>query len=198
METRNVTRRQTKVLVHDIRLAILDELKENGYAGVTFEGVARRARTSKPVLYRRYSSRAHMSLDAWTWSSPVKMPKRSKGSLRADLIAILEALQEYNKAAGAAAFRRMIAEADDDLMKEMTEMTAENSRDAIRMALQAAYERGEISGNTLAAPLEFLPIVLFRHDVFFRRPPYDKKATEALVDEILLPVFGALVTPAPR
>ena len=35
-----------------------------------------------------------MALDAWTWSSPVKMPKRSKGSLRADLIAILEALKQ--------------------------------------------------------------------------------------------------------
>ena len=144
MEERQVARRTTKDLVRDIRLAILEELKENGYPGVTFEGVARRARTSKPVIYRRYSSRAHMALDAWTWNSPVKMPKRSKGSLRKDLIAILEALQTYNKQAGVAAFRRMIAEADDDLMKQMTETTAEMSREAVQMALAAARVRGEI------------------------------------------------------
>ncbi|NLC97983.1 MAG: TetR/AcrR family transcriptional regulator [Actinomycetales bacterium] len=192
MEERQVARRTTKDLVRDIRLAILEELKENGYPGVTFEGVARRARTSKPVIYRRYSSRAHMALDAWTWNSPVKMPKRSKGSLRKDLIAILEALQTYNKQAGVAAFRRMIAEADDDLMKQMTETTAEMSREAVQMALAAARVRGEIGDVPLGRALELLPIILFRHDVFFRRPSYEPKATEALVDDVLLPVMTAL------
>lgn len=192
MEDKQVVRRGTEVLVRDIRLAILEELHENGYPGVTFEGVARRARTSKPVIYRRYSSRAHMALDAWTWNSPVSMPKRTKGTLRKDLIAILEALQSYNKKAGAAAFRRMIAEADDDLMKQMTETTAEMSREAVQMALVAARLRGEIGEAPLGRALELLPIILFRHDVFFRRPPYESKATEALVDEILLPVMTAL------
>jgi AcrR family transcriptional regulator len=37
-----------------IRAATRAELADYGYAGVTFEGVARRAQTSKPVLYRRY------------------------------------------------------------------------------------------------------------------------------------------------
>ena len=133
-----------------------------------------------------------MALDAWTWNSPVKMPKRSKGSLRKDLIAILEALQTYNKQAGVAAFRRMIAEADDDLMKQMTETTAEMSREAVQMALAAARVRGEIGDVPLGRALELLPIILFRHDVFFRRPSYEPKATEALVDDVLLPLFTAL------
>lgn len=196
MEERQVVRRATKELVRDIRLAILEELQENGYPGVTFEGVARRAHTSKPVIYRRYSSRAHMALDAWTWNSPVKMPKRSKGSLRKDLIAVLEALQSYNKQAGVAAFRRMIAEADDDLMKQMTETTAEMSREAVQMALEAAKLRGEIGDVPLGRALELLPIILFRHDVFFRRPSYEPAATEALVDDILLPVMTALTSTA--
>lgn len=194
MAEKQVVRRGSKVLVRDIRLAILEELQENGYPGVTFEGVARRAHTSKPVIYRRYSSRAHMALDAWTWASPVKMPKRSRGDLRKDLIAILEALQSYNKRAGAAAFRRMIAEADDDLMKHMTESTAEVSREAVRMALTAAQERGELGSRSLAEPLELLPIILFRHDVFFRRPPYEPSATEALVDDVLVPIFTAMMS----
>ncbi len=192
MESRNVARRTTQDLVHDIRFAILDELRENGYPGVTFEGVARRARTSKPVIYRRYRSRAHMALDAWTWDSPVNMPKRSRGSLRKDLIAILEALQDYNKKAGVAAFRRMIAEADDELMKDMTESTAEVSRAAVKMALEAAHERGEIRLKSLRPELELLPIVMFRHDIFFRRPSYDSKATAATVDDVLLPIIHAL------
>ncbi len=58
------TRRRDETLISAIRDATYAELEEHGYSGVTFEGVASRAKTSKPVLYRRYRSRAHMVTDA--------------------------------------------------------------------------------------------------------------------------------------
>lgn len=191
MDKQRAARRRTVDLVRDIRQAILDELRENGYDGVTFEGVARRAKTSKPVIYRRYRSRAHMALDAWTWSSPLTMPSRTTGSLRGDLIAVMESLQEYNRRAGAPAFRRMIAEADDALMLEMTESTADTAREAVRHFLAAARDRGEIGEGSVSSEFADLPIILFRHDVFFRRPPYSQEATEQHVDNLLLPIIEA-------
>jgi len=44
--------------------AAWDELGEIGYAGFTVDAVARRAGTSRPVLYRRWPSRARLVLAA--------------------------------------------------------------------------------------------------------------------------------------
>ncbi|WP_141871564.1 TetR/AcrR family transcriptional regulator [Microbacterium saperdae] len=77
-----------------IRAATIAELTEHGYAGVSFEGVARRAQTSKPVLYRRYSSRAHLVVDAWSDRAPLTLPALGSGSLRGDLIGGCEAVSE--------------------------------------------------------------------------------------------------------
>lgn len=44
--------------------ATLDILDEHGYSGVTFEAVARRAGTSRPAIYRRWSGRPALVLDA--------------------------------------------------------------------------------------------------------------------------------------
>lgn len=42
----------------------LDILDEQGYSGVSLEAVARRANTSRPAIYRRWSGRAPLVLDA--------------------------------------------------------------------------------------------------------------------------------------
>ena len=53
-----------------IRDATYAELKEHGYSGVTFEGVARRAKTSKPVLYRRWADRRALLRDVVALTGP--------------------------------------------------------------------------------------------------------------------------------
>ena len=45
-----------------ITTAVLDELREVGFAGLTFESVARRAELSKAVLYRRHPTRVSLAL----------------------------------------------------------------------------------------------------------------------------------------
>ena len=47
------TRRSGEELREAILDAVLCELFDRGYAGLTFDGVAHRAHTSKPVIYRR-------------------------------------------------------------------------------------------------------------------------------------------------
>ncbi|MFD0478308.1 TetR/AcrR family transcriptional regulator [Nonomuraea thailandensis] len=56
-----MTARRRQVEVDQAILeAAYGELLDRGYAGVTYDGVARRAETSKPVLYRRYPTRASL------------------------------------------------------------------------------------------------------------------------------------------
>jgi AcrR family transcriptional regulator len=59
---------------------------------VTFEGVARRAKTSKPVLYRRHRSRAHMVVDALLAVPRQPVPACGTPSLREDMLALLDAM----------------------------------------------------------------------------------------------------------
>ena len=65
-----MTKRTAPVRRHgaDLEGALLDaawqQIMEQGLDGSTFEGVANRARTSRPVLYRRWSTREEMAVAA--------------------------------------------------------------------------------------------------------------------------------------
>ena len=99
-----------------IRDATRAELAESGYAGVTFEGIARRVRTSKPVLYRRYRSRAHMVVDALPGLGLSSEDIPTTQSLRDDLLALFGAVLDNFHVIGIETYRSLIADADEELL----------------------------------------------------------------------------------
>ena len=79
--------------------AILDaawaELVERGYPGLTLEGVARRADTSRPVLHRRWPSRtalATAALGRHLAQNPIVVP--DLGSVRDEICLLLRRLSD--------------------------------------------------------------------------------------------------------
>ncbi|WP_211763301.1 TetR/AcrR family transcriptional regulator [Kutzneria sp. CA-103260] len=64
------SRRRGPELEHALYEAALAELVEVGYGRLTMEGVAARARTGKAAVYRRWSSRQALVLDAVRHSMP--------------------------------------------------------------------------------------------------------------------------------
>lgn len=58
------SRRRGAVLEHALCLAAVAELAEVGYAGLTMEGVAARAKTGKAAVYRRWPNKHALTLDA--------------------------------------------------------------------------------------------------------------------------------------
>ena len=64
------SRRRGQELEHALYQAALAELVEVGYARLTMEGVAARARTGKAAVYRRWSSRQALVLDAVRHAMP--------------------------------------------------------------------------------------------------------------------------------
>ena len=68
---RGTTRRRGHVLEQAIYEAAMAELGERGYAQLSMEGVASRARTGKAALYRRWSSKRDLILDALTHALPI-------------------------------------------------------------------------------------------------------------------------------
>lgn len=79
--------------------AILDaawaELVERGYPGLTLEGVAKRAGTSRPVLHRRWPSRtalATAALGRHIAQHPIVVP--DLGSVRDEICLLLRRMSE--------------------------------------------------------------------------------------------------------
>src|SRR5262245_16865765 len=84
------TRRRGAELEEALLEAAWQELVAVGYARFTIEGVAARAGTSRPVLYRRWPDRSERAVAAvrhFGRSEPIPMP--DTGSVRDDLVTLL-------------------------------------------------------------------------------------------------------------
>lgn len=189
MSEERLTRRRGAELTAAIRDATVAELAEYGYAGVSFEGVARRAHTSKPVLYRRYHLRAHLVIDAWTALAPLELPVRGTGTLRTDLIGVLGAINDRFQRVGVDAFRRVIAEADDDLLEQITTFTWTAAKDTVGRVLREARDRGDLGDEPIPERVLLLPLVLLRHELFFARGALTTDALAEMVDQVCVPLL---------
>src|SRR5689334_13609153 len=92
---RGKTRRRGTVLETAIFKIVLRELAETGYVDFSIERVAAKARTSKPVIYRRWPSRAKLVYAALRASQPLYSSQApDTGTVRGDLMVILRRISE--------------------------------------------------------------------------------------------------------
>ncbi|WP_329343594.1 TetR/AcrR family transcriptional regulator [Streptomyces sp. NBC_01352] len=167
--------------------AAFDELRKHGYARVTFEGVARRAGTSKPVVYRRYSTRATLVLAALRAYFTDTAPAPCTGTLRTDLIACLEAAQARAAQVGEETYRALLGEADAELLDALAALIEGATADLERDIIAPARARGELGPNPLPADVLALPAIMLRDRVLFGRTTGNEAAE--IVDRVCLPVF---------
>src|ERR1700739_1021057 len=175
-----------------IREATRAELADHGYPGVTFEGVARRAKTSKPVLYRRYRSRAHMVVDALLVLPRQPPPASGAPSLRGDLLRLLDAIMARLDRIGIDPYRSLIADADDELLDTITVQLAELADQTITRALSDARDRGEIGSAKIPDRAAIALAALVRNEVFFARNPVGQGALIDILDNVYLPLIDAV------
>jgi len=187
------TRRRAGELAEAIRAATLAELADHGYAGVTYEGVARRARTSKPVLYRRYRSRGQMVLDAVVTHGTDEIAHIDTGSLRGDLIALLEQIAARVQHVGIEAYHGIIGESGGSFADTVAELDGGTSQ-KMRKILDTARARGEIGPGPLPSRVVLLPVVMLRHDALFRHL-FDPASVTDMIDSVYLPLVKAVSTP---
>ena len=166
------------------------ELLDHGYSGVTFEGVARRAKTGKPVLYRRYSSRAQMVTDALPTlrTPPAAVPSQN---LRDDIVTMVESLSNQWHEIGTDTYRSLIAESDDATLQTFQTKVAAQTDHTIRRALEAARDRGEIGPAEISDRVAHSILALMRNELLFARNPIQSSTVAELVDDIYLPAIDA-------
>ena len=141
-------RRRGEELDTAIRAAVLGLLAEHGPAGVTMEAVASAARTSKPVLYRRWADRASLLRGTLLGIATAAIPDEDTGSYRTDMLAILRGWAALFTGPEAPVLRAAIAAAAHD-----PELTAALQNDVIgwrKKEMAALLSRGISRGEVRA------------------------------------------------
>jgi len=190
-----------------LEAALLDaawaELVDVGYTALTYEGVARRAGTSRPVVYRRWRTKPELvlaTLGRYYALHPIAIP--DTGSLRGDLIAVLTEASAQRTGLITVLTLRLggyFEETGTTLADLRAELLARafdaapperRGRPFIRVVLEQAAARGEIDLARITPRIESLPFDLVRNEMFVSNGPVKPAAIESIVDEIFLPLIS--------
>ena len=131
--------------------AAAEVLAERGLAGMSIEEVASRAGVGKTTIYRRWTSRGTLALDAFLAEFQGQQPLPDTGSLHDDLLAALRAwIRSVTETSAGPILASLIAEAQRDpgLGASWRERVVEPLRDQHKIMLDRAVARGEIPAET--------------------------------------------------
>ncbi|MGW2142999.1 TetR/AcrR family transcriptional regulator [Nonomuraea bangladeshensis] len=188
---RKLPRRRGEALNAAIHRATLDELAESGYAGLTMERVAERAKTGKASLYRRWPSRLELVAEAVRTVLPTPESVPDTGELRGDLIAMLgQAARALSGPAGEA-LRGLLGEAlsSGSQLGAMRRTSQGMARKAMEEVVRRAVERGEVDPGVVTPRRLDAGHALLRHHFLFDGTPVPDELVVQIVDEVLVPLL---------
>jgi AcrR family transcriptional regulator len=186
-------RRRGEELEAALLEAAWDELLEVGFAKLTMESVAARAKTGVAVLYRRWPNKDDLVMAAiqhYGKTRPVEIP--NTGSLRGDLLAFLAGVNDARSSfvvAVPAIFAGLLSS---------TGLTPEEVRARIlgdrplwsNEIYRRAQERGEIDLDTVPPAVLSMPFDLMRLDLLMTLKPVPADRLTAIVDDLFLPLIA--------
>jgi AcrR family transcriptional regulator len=184
----------------EILRIVLEVMEEAGVDGVTFEDVARRAQASKKTLYRRWATKQEMIVAAIKAGPAAgnKPEPIDTGSLRGDLLALLERLEATIDAGGPISLTLLQAGLrDPDLCEHIEESAGPTGARLTDTVLHSAIARGELPDTAdrfayeeiAAAVLILRKLNGLTTDAVYR---------EALVDSTLIPALRSGVAAGQR
>ena len=171
--------RRTRACVHQ---AALDLLAEVGFAGLSIESVAARAEVARTTIYRNWSSKAELVIDAFGSLSETH-EQEPTGDLRADLVSLISRLaDDLPEARWASVMASLVAAAEHDpeLAIEKKKLMLERQR-----PLRSLLESGVASGAIDPAYDSETVISLLAGPLFYRRLMTDEHLDAAFAERIV-------------
>jgi AcrR family transcriptional regulator len=189
-------RRRGQALEDALLDAAWEELVAVGYARFTIEGVAARAGTSRPVIYRRWPVRADLAIAAvqhYGRRVPVAVP--DTGSVRDDLVSLMRDAST-NRSELAALFSVQMGEYFSETGRTPADLRKELLSDrpqpyGLELILRRGVERGELDPVRLTPRVASLPVDLLRHELLMTLQPVPEETIVEIVDDIFLPLVRA-------
>lgn len=168
--------------------AAAELLAERGLGGMSIEEVAARAGVGKTTIYRRWTSRGTLALDAFLTEFQGQQPLPDTGSLRGDLLAALRAwIRSVTRTSAGPILAGLIAEAqrDPELAVAWRERVVGRLRDQHKIMLDRAVERGEISARTDYEVVLDLVFGAAYHRLLHGHQPLTDKFANRVVDIVV-------------
>jgi len=177
----------------EILEATIDVLAEAGYDGMTIDMVAARARAGKATLYRRWSSKEELVLEAvGCLKRPEAVPPPDTGTLRGDLVALVkphsmeDGERKLQVMAGVVSMLSRAPQLADAVHQALVAPRAELNRVLMRRAI----ERGEIAPDVDIDTISMITPAMVAYRVLLLRKPVDRAFLVGLIDDVLLPAVG--------
>jgi AcrR family transcriptional regulator len=189
-------RRRGEALVNAILEATIEELGEHGYAALTMEGVAERAKASKASLYRRWTSRSALVMDAVYHLLPNPSDIPDTGELRGDLLILLRQTARTLSGPAGEALRGLLGEAlpYPEHAVEIRSRSQGMGRKMMAEVARRAVARGEIAAEAAVGPRLEVGQALLRNHFLFHHEPIGDEVILEIVDTVLLPLFHTVPT----
>jgi AcrR family transcriptional regulator len=186
-------RRRGEELEAALLEAAWQELVEAGFARLTMESVAARAKTGVAVLYRRWPNKDDLVIAAirhYGTMHPVDVP--DTGSLRGDMIALLNSFNSTRVSFAAimsAVFSGLQASTGLAPAQVREKVLADRPLQPAQIFARA-HERGEIDLDRIPPAVLTMPIDLVRQDMLMTYQPIPPERVLAIVDDLFMPLVA--------
>ncbi|MGW5875321.1 TetR-like C-terminal domain-containing protein [Nocardiopsis terrae] len=154
------------------------------------EGVAEQARASKASLYRRWTSRATLVMDAVYHLLPDPSDIPDTGELRGDLLVLLrQSVRSLSGPAGALRGLPVEALPRPEHHVEIRIRSQGTGRRMMAEVARRAVARGEIPAEAMADVRLDVGQALLRNHFLFRVVPVPDSLVVEIADTVLVPLF---------
>lgn len=175
-----------------ILAATVDLLAETGYEALRLDAIASEAGASKATLYRHWSGKAELVVDAIRRFGEAELAEEpDTGSLRGDLLATLGCIRDLLSGKTGHLMTGLLAalQKDAELAQAVRDAMLEDRREFTRKVLDRAVARGELPGGVDPTVfLEVAPAIMFTRLFLYGRP-VDDAFLAHLTDDVLIPLI---------
>ena len=175
--------------------ATLEVLAETGYDGMTIDMVAARAKAGKATVYRRWSSKSELVIDAVACMKTAGIDFDAlpdTGTLRGDLVAMIKphSIEDGAKRLQVMAGLVSMVSKHPELVDAVREAVTEPRVRVNRIFLKRAIERGEIPADVDVDLLSQVGGAMATHRTLIQRKPVDRAFVISIIDGVILPACG--------
>jgi AcrR family transcriptional regulator len=187
-------RRRGEELEQAVLAAAWDELVDAGFASLTMESVAARARTGVAVLYRRWPNKDELvmaALQHYGRTRRIEIP--DTGTLRGDMLALLGNVNDGRSSfttVMTATFAGLLANSGLTPAQVRERIMDDRPLWSVEIYGRAA-ERGEIDLDRVPPAVLEMPFQLIRHDLLMTLRPQAPERIKSIVDDLFLPLVAA-------
>ncbi|WP_441249984.1 TetR/AcrR family transcriptional regulator C-terminal ligand-binding domain-containing protein [Kitasatospora sp. McL0602] len=159
---------------------------------MTMEGIAGAAQTGKAALYRRWTSKADLIIDALGSTLPPPAQVPDLGSVRSELLQLIEGYGAAMESRAGSAMRALMAELDHERTREFKDFLTERVIRPSTSAMLDILRRGELRGDVRPGAATSLVADVAPAMLMYRAKvcegALDPGFCTSLVDEVLIPM----------